>query len=643
MRTMNFRGMVPHVFMTIFLCLNFITQAQIAPIQIGRASNLFTSIREEQNQVIANQDLNTIAFIHRQDVTLHGGGSAWNSILRYDISTDGGKTFTADVGMLNWDLHNRTRNPQAAIYNPAGNNDPDSAKLIWTADRSFMHQPGSYYNNEIEIEIDLHSAGFSFLSDSIASGSRFYLDSLHSSGRTGGLTAGKYGEFWMASWRVDDSIAEWNSDSLRVFKGAVTNDTAGIAWELDTTLHLPRAGICSNPWDAREIDPNMGFSPDGKHGWIAYTGDLLGGHDSTFSPILIHSSDSGKTWGSTFEVDLRNIPWLKDSLQSHWLDTNGDPVSSGKPHFAWSNDLVVDAFGHPHFFGVVGTAADYNGNQCDRYSIQPSLWKGAIDLTTTDFGQTWKANLIAPVLAFRGYIVINDPNGGHLINMDNWCQVSRTTDGTKIFYTWIDSDTNKTGYGNQDNSWPDLMTAGYRITDGYQTCWRNITKGDLIWEGNIFTPTTSPITLEAGSFYRVPVVVPHKLQADPLGPTQYYYFGNDVFWTDNDFKDPSTINLSWNDSCYNVVMLHRPQGVRKENTLKFYPNPAKDILNIEFTETPNQKIEVEVFDVQGRLQDSFVSYPSRQLQIETRQLAKGLHVARVKFDRQQTQIKFLVE
>ena len=67
--------------------------AQLNPIQLGSASNVFTVYRENQNQVYADNETGLVAFIHRQDIFTHGGTTFDNGRLRFDISFDKGLSF----------------------------------------------------------------------------------------------------------------------------------------------------------------------------------------------------------------------------------------------------------------------------------------------------------------------------------------------------------------------------------------------------------------------------------------------------------------------------------------------------------------------------------------------------------------------
>src|SRR5690606_16921643 len=82
------------------------------------------------NQVVYNANINTIAFVHRQNA----GGAGGSGIISIDYSTDGGAnwiinpyTVTPNGSGSAW---NGNRYPNIGIYNPIGNTNSSNAYLI---------------------------------------------------------------------------------------------------------------------------------------------------------------------------------------------------------------------------------------------------------------------------------------------------------------------------------------------------------------------------------------------------------------------------------------------------------------------------------------------------------------------------------
>jgi PKD repeat protein len=529
-------------FIALFAMGSVSTNAQVAPIQIGRASNVWTILRSEQNQVVADMATNTVAFIHRQDVTIWGGGTTANGRLRYDLSTNGGASFTNDIGVLNNAYTQPARYPQ--IIGFGSNANPFNNNFIWTAPT--LTPTGD-------------SDGFATgISQVTASNPVFSTETYNEVGnRTllqGGLCEGLNGEFWQADFLALGGVV---SDSIRLLKGTYNGITGSVAWEIYSRIYMDH--YTGFDGTSRQLGPNMMFSPSGQDGWVGYLGDLNGGPDSTFNPIFIHSSNGGLTWGNPMEVDLSTVTFeaggntLVQELQALWEDSPGVPTSSGRATCSFEYDMTVDANGNPHLFVVVASASD-NVNT-PSYTVFGGLAKLAVDIFSEDGGVTWKAVKVAPIYAFRGEFGTPDPTNGSLLDMDNFPQISRTQDGSKIFYSWADSDTTVTGYGNRVNQAPNLRIAGRRLSDGFMTCPKWITLGDATWDGRMLFPTMAPevMTSNAGTTYNLPIVSLDMLANDQSQPCQFWYWGGEATLDDADFFAPALSMISDNCSLNGVV------------------------------------------------------------------------------------------
>lgn len=488
--------------------------------------------------MVASDSLNMVAFIHRQDITIWGGGSSENGKFRYDISTNGGATWNTDIGVLNSTYSQTSRYPNITIRNASGNTNPFNAKFVWV---------GATQNLSAQWDGQVNGVGNVQTTNNVSSTENYQYSGTNTN-LPSGLCEGLPDEFWMAEFGWNDVSSAWN-DTLTIFKGTYSTGTSDVTWTKNVSVDCG-SYTAANGGDPILIGPNIAFSPDGMTGWCAWLGDRPGGLDTVVNPIMMKTTNGGVTWGTPIEVNLSQVPWIDDSLKSFWTN-QGNPISTGKPTCAFDFDITVDSAGAPHFFVCVGSASQVGGGP-SAYSIFSALWKGMIDITTTNGGSTWDAKLVAPALTFRGEFGTPDPQTGDLIDMDNQPQVSRTEDGSKVFFTWVDSDTNVVGFGESDNLAPNLRAAACRVSDGYQTCFKLITDGDIIWDGKILFPSAAPTVLSNSGVYKVPLVFAELLTNNQLAPTRFQYLGNNIQFTNNDFVNPSTIDFSWdnNGGCY---------------------------------------------------------------------------------------------
>jgi hypothetical protein len=533
----------------------------------GSSSNAYTILRPAQNQVSVDTATNTIIFIHRQNIALTGEGAPANGKLRYSVSTDGGLTFAENVGVINSSYSQPARYPQVMLYNSGSAGSLNDLKAIYSAPT--LNSGASGWNG--------HVMGVSNVVNSNPTATENYNFLNQNTGLGGGLTMGVNGEFWMVETGiVNDSL---RADSIIVYKGIYNSANNDVNWSkfgaLQANLSKTYDGI------GRLSSANIAFSPDGQKGWIAAIGDLIGGSDSIYQPVLWNTTDGGATWNGPIGVELMNVAGLMDSLNYiRYLDQNGDTIYAAAASTSFDFDITVDADGNPHFFTIIVCGEIRNQNNAvvgngKSYSSYSGMNKFAADLTTTTGGATWKMNFISPVNTFR----TSFPGD---LSVDNQPQVGRSTDGQIIFFSWSDSDTLLVGQTN-DNTNPNLRVSALRVSDGFQTCYRRVESNPN--EDNVFAPTMSPTVYQTGSIY-YPAIITGEFTSDDLNPVNFYYMGNISRICESDFKDPNTLDLSWSfqSTCYTYTFCQGQVSIEEQNgTLRasLYPNPAQDKITIQ--------------------------------------------------------------
>lgn len=527
--------------------------------QLGNSSNAFTILRPQQNQVIANSDLNTIVFIHRVDTSV----TAQNGRLQYDISTDGGDTWTNNIGNLNDTYTRRGRYPNVSLYNPSGNTNPTQSYLVWAAPTLSTAAVGW----------DGHVNGTSPLTLSNPNSTENYQFFNTNTGIPGGLCQGAAGVYWLteAALTQGDTLA---SDTINVYKGVWNGGTQNVDWSKVAAKYIN----FSTSFDGVRhfTGPNVAFSPDGQTGYIGLLGDI-GAADSIYNIIYCKSTDGGNTWGNWSELILNNVPGLLDSAQIVAFDDgNGGIIAASEVCSGFDMDMTVDANGNAHFFTVVcvGEARDVNTNAVGTQSKQYSVWSGfpkaAWDIYTTNGGTSWVGNFVSSVHTFRSTLAS--------ISIDNYTQISRSEDGTHVFYSWADSDTLVIGStANNDN--PNLRVAGMRVADGFKTCYRRIE--GITGEDFVFAPTMSPTVLDDGANTYVLPIAYMQVLTDNDNPVAFHHPVTAKF-CEVEFQAPATVDLSWdfNGACYSAPICFL--SVEEPTAVQFalYPNPTQSDLNV---------------------------------------------------------------
>lgn len=557
-------------------------------VPIGQSSNAYGMLVGAQNQVFVDPALNVVGFIYRHNIALYGGGTTDNGKLRFSISTDGGVNWNTELGPINTTYTRPARYPQAFLYNPTGNTTPTSAYIVWagpTIPSSFDgHVNGVCQVTTANPVTTTENYQFQNSSTNIA----------------GGLCQSTNGIFWMAENTTSNDTAF--VDSINVYKG--TFAAGAVNWVKHTVLHAPHSTTFDG---ARHLTrPNMAFSPDGQTGYLVFLGDI-NSSDSTYNPVVYKSTNAGTTWSTGSEIIIDNIPSATDSIKQWLFDTGTAIESASEVAPAFDFDITVDATGNLHIFTTVcaverrDTAGVVTGAK--GYVVYSGYPKNAMDIYSTDGGTTWLGHYVAQVNQFRTTV----PVSSGTLSVDNYNQISRTTDGTKVFYSWSDTDT-LIHQGVTTNEAPNTFIAGFEMSTGKQTCWKQIS--GVSNEDFVVTPSMAPYVLEGsngGPEFTLPIVTQELPTSDALSATNYYYVGKGATFCDEDFKDPSVLDLSWVvvspafvPACYQYTSCFAA-GIDDEETINFnlYPNPTSDILNIQIVKGDEIK-SINVLDATGR-------------------------------------------
>lgn len=587
--------------------------AAVNPVVIGRAANAYTFIRSQQNQVAATPDGGgdgKVAFIHRQDVTIWGGGGSASGKLRIDLSQDGGQTWATDLGEVNPVYSRPGRYPNVTFVNTG-----DQIKAHYYA---AVLNPTPDWDGHVSGTMDMATGNpvtatetYNFLAQNTLI--------------PGSICEGMPGEFWANEVGYVGGAAV---DSIYTYKGVWNSTSQDVDWQRNSS-NIPNFNY-SYDGTSYFTTPNIAFSPDGMIGWEAFLGDLVGGHDSVYQPVLRKTTDGGATWGAWMEVDLRNIAWIADSLKILWVDSVGNPASSGRPTTGFDFDITVDANGNPHFFTTVGSAST-STTTTPSYSIFSSLAMFAIDVYSTNGGTSWSADYLAPILSLRG----EWGTGADLLVQDNRTQASRSDDGNYVYFSWVDSDTNFTGFGESGNLAPNLRIVGKRIADGYRTCFKLITDGDILWDGKALFPSLAPVSLikGGGSNHHLPIVIMELTTGDQLQPCAFYYFGGDAVLFESDFVDPANLNLSWDGAC-TLVSNEVATPSTEVSLFQSFPNPTSGMTTIRFDLPTAQNVSLELVNMYGQsvgvLAQGSMTAGMHEVEVNTAELASGIYFYNLK-------------
>lgn len=474
---------------------------------IGSSSNVFTNILTEANPLAVDNATNSIVFIHRNNATALGGHSGQ---LRYDLSTNGGLTWSNDQGPVNPLSVNGTngaRYPNVAIYNPAGNTNPNNAYL-------------SYYAATVAATWNGTVSGVRKL-DGTGNTETYNQPTASQTLIPRAMVKGAPGTFWS----IDNVYNGTAVTGYRILKG-VWNGSTDVVWSVNTTI----SPTFNTAYDGavKTSDYAIAFDPTGNIGWVCMLTQLTPGPTPyAFYPVFYKTTNGGTSWTGPTTVDLGAFPCISANIQT------GNVAST-----AFDVDLTVDAKGNPHALMAV-----CNGNNA--YAVFFTQWHAMVDVTMRD--GVWNPVILRNI--YRGRATWGTaPNQ---VSQDMEPQVARTADGTKVFFTWTDADSSVL-QATADLS-PNLYAKGYDVMNDLWTSNYDMTSCNVTWGGKILFPKLAENVLSNTGNYKLPVVFAQMGGVnDPLAVANFHYLDS-VWFAPSDFTTPSctaSVNISNTDTIY---------------------------------------------------------------------------------------------
>lgn len=581
--------------------------SSLSTIQIGKAQNALGAAFGAKTQLWADPQLNAVMHSHRNDIATNGGSSG---DIRADVSTDGGATFTNDVLLYNITSNNSlpARYPQGAIYNPTGNTTFTDAYGILacpTLDGSqgVAGSFGGYIFNSNKL--DLTNPALDVLTSDPSAGQFIYI--------ANDMTITKTGDMHTLQPMLD--LNTDYTDNMLYSKG-VWNGTTNKYDYTHTLLPVP---VSLNGAGAKVLaDQRIAFADNGQIGYIVVLGhdDYAFSPDSTYYPSVWKTTDAGATWTGPVRINLSNLYSILTS------GVPGDVISA-----AFEIDCVVDANNNLH----IAMDVAFGGG----FSISTAAGFHAIcDIYTTDGGTSWFAQNMGYPQTFRG--VFGDATT-QVLNEDNRPQASRSWDGSRVFISWFDTDTNNiAGLGN---TYPDIYSRGFNPSAN------TISTTSVAAIGEAMMGTVSYYTLGCGgSDYKVPasyqVISGSTPTGEPLNTltTVQFFYNDDNCITDASYTPaPAGIILTG---------VSNPQVI-KASSITVIPNPTSDFAVVSYLATASSEVKVNIVNILGETVASFnegTKAPGmHQIKVDATQFAAGVYTVNFETGNQTATAKFVVK
>ncbi len=515
----------------------------------------------EQNCLTSDQGTNTISFTHRvsKDWAAPGVNSGF---IQSTFTNDGGVTW--DSLLLVQDQVNLCRYPSATLFNPTGNtaasglfsvaSGPITPGSGWIGN-FFASSQLNKTNNNVSIKLNA-AAG--------VAKQHFVRIGMQAAGNkvivTGGLYANVAGTTAAAQKYRGASI---NTGTF--------NGTDNFTWAVDSI----KPSFMRNPTDGTAETftiANTAWSQDGTVGYVIFSGidSLAAGAELAYQPMVWKTIDGGTTWLKMPLTDFSAISSINAKLSP----------STGGTKKAWYSqssgmDAAVDANNNLHIVNVVSSGASDNADSLGYTWTPASNITYIYDTYTTSTG--WDAILVDSLLCITADA--SSPfSGGTPVaqyTIDARIQISRTTDGTHLFYFWIDSDPAAAG---GENAMPDIKGKGLNVSTGIVTPTITFTN-----DGLSFYMFASNIALVNGSTYSIAATTSNSRGGtNNADETFDHFFVSGIQFVESDFSD----------------------GINEKSRISYisqnYPNPFSKLTSIDVTLSEAASVSIDIYNTIGQ-------------------------------------------
>jgi hypothetical protein len=530
--------------------------------------NAYGLIVTESNCLTANQQLNAVMFTHRISSFFNLPNDN-NGYIQNSFSTNFGTSWDSIIQTS--DPVNLCRYPSGAIFNPSGNTDINNA--------------------------------FATVSGPITSGSG-WIGNYFSSAKLDSTNINAIFNIDGASGVINQGFARIGAtatDLKTIVTGGLYADpnatTAAAQLYRGATLNYATPNGSTFTWTIDSIKPNFVVGPDGANetytitqtawnkagniGYIIFNGvdaSITDADAKGYAPIVYKTTDAGATWNQLPNFNFSTLPAIAPTLQPSWVSADAEFTGLPKAWFSQDKgyDCAVDENGNLHIFCTV-TSGFTMSNDSLGYTFAYNV--GATSKTfymfdTYTTGTTWDATLVDSLNTDNAedFSPFTDENGAPFA-IDARLQMSRSDDGSKLFYYWLDSDPDINE--QLENSKPNIFGKGYDVTNQKWTNTKKFTEDNQ----NYFM-YISNISLQTGTLYKTPGTISLPIDwpndVNLINPMRHF-FVNGLEFDQADFV--------------NVKNIGNAEGFDVSANM---PNPfnQQTSFNINLTETAHVTVDI---------------------------------------------------
>jgi hypothetical protein len=625
--------------------------------------NVFGYLVSQSRPLQYNGSLNAVSMITRKDGTYTASSNSNSGTIVGHYSTNMGGTWNETC--LFTDGTNLGRYPNGGIYNPLGNTNITSAYIIGTGPQvATAPWVGNYYANKPITVPGTTTPGTDvqkMLNASLPATMRKHHFSRYAfTAIDGGLVRS------MANVLNDPDGTTYAAIAYRgaaMVKG--TFNAGSFVWGIDS--FIPATTMNSGGYKNLNGVPLQAWDESGVVGYVVMLGSRADGTLSAtrvgptggFQPIVYKTTNSGASWsllpGNDF-ADMACFTAVNDrTYPVQGLATSTLIVANFQNSEGW--DAVVDANGQLHIGSMIvghtsnhvdslGYRSVFGTEQYNYAETGPFNYPVFYDFYTYAAGG-WGYHMIdsmgtegpSGTSGQPGYSSNQWSDGsGAKMDQDARFQMSRSIDGTKIFYTWTESDTNITGV--KWNMFPDLKVKGYDVVTKMMTDRLDVTNADAnLTQSAYYHYTSNKAAVSAGT-YTIPTTLTKNATLDGSINTDTYFNDNAVFASSSFSitamapKSGCTVTAISNQTAYNYEVSAYPNPANQQTTVVV--RLKEKASNIEVTILNSVGQLVNTYHVNGQL-------GVNEVNVNLSNLSAGVYFYNVKVENASVTKKLIVQ
>lgn len=601
--------------------INSTNKTASAPVRIGGSVNSIGVQNTDGRALHYNAAVNTVAMVLRKQAGWSGVTGGNSGTMAYAYSINGGATW--DSTILAASATNLMRHPGGTLYNPLGNTNPSNAYAVGSG----PWHPGSNWQGNFFASKQLTFPGNN------NTGNVIYQDNL-------ALTAGQRKQDFARTdmqATTDGKVhvlgglySDINSTTAagQAFRGVMLNTGTFNAGSFTWTVDSLKPNFKADGAGAKQNFSgfNQAWSEDGTVGYVVFDGvdanAAPGTSANTFQPYVYKTTNSGATWARHAPLfDFTTIPSVADRTFPAHGGLLKPFISTGE-----GGSATVDVNGNLHFLAtMVSSSSDHIDSLGFTYNVDfTNTWQYIVDFNTTSNG--WCAFVIDSLKTDGPTATETNWTGGAsgALAYDARLQISRSTNGMVIVYSWVDSD--PAIVGSTFNLQPSIFMKAYDIATNSFSGTKNMSSGKPSEYYSYWFLTSPTIMNPSAGNYVVPTLytVSDDGSLIPDNPVSYYYMN------DNTFSNADFVNLNVG-SC-------TPTGIKQQSNnafenLNFYPNPAATAATVDVQLNETAKVDITILNSVGQAVYSTTisgNIGSNKVNVNLSNLSSGLYFYQVK-------------